>query len=170
MARIARIVKSMFKRRAAAPGKAVVLQTVSQGGEERTVELFHPPGISSGPTPDDRVAVVPIGSGAFRIAVATHNYRVEVEPGAGETIIYSTNAAGDVVKAKVTLAANGNIEIDADGSATVKGQAITVEGAVSVTLKTGDALTWMPNILTNDPVTGIPHGGAVAGILKLKGA
>lgn len=38
-----------------------------------------------------------------------------------------------------------------------------------MTLVTGDASFWQPNILTNDPITGIPHGGTVAGIVKLKG-
>ena len=38
-----------------------------------------------------------------------------------------------------------------------------------LTLKSGDAVAWAPNILTVDPVTGVPHGGVTAGILKLKG-
>ena len=36
-------------------------------------------------------------------------------------------------------------------------------------LVTGDASPWQPNILSLDPMTGIPHGGAAAGILKLTG-
>jgi phage baseplate assembly protein V len=44
---------------------------------------------------------------------------------------------------------------------------------ISVTgiqLKTGDASAWKPNILAVDPMTGLPHGGAGAGIIKLTGA
>jgi len=39
-----------------------------------------------------------------------------------------------------------------------------------ITLKTGDALPWMPNILAVDPMTGIPHGGIGGGISRLRGA
>lgn len=38
-----------------------------------------------------------------------------------------------------------------------------------ITLKSGDASGWAPNILGNDPSTGVPHGGVIAGIIKLKG-
>ena len=36
-------------------------------------------------------------------------------------------------------------------------------------LNTGDAARWKPNVLDTDPLTGIPHGGIQAGIVKLKG-
>ncbi len=39
-----------------------------------------------------------------------------------------------------------------------------------IALNTGDAITWLANILPVDPLTGIPHGGPGAGIVKLKGA
>jgi hypothetical protein len=123
MARIGRIVKSLYKRRASAPGKSVVVQIVGQAGEERTAEFYHPPGISSAPTPEDRAVIVPIGSGGFRIVIATHNYRVEVEAGAGETIIYSTNAGGDAVTATIKLDAAGNIQANADGNIDLNGSA-----------------------------------------------
>lgn len=41
--------------------------------------------------------------------------------------------------------------------------------STGITLKTGDASAWLPNILPNCLFTGSPHGGAVAGIVKLKG-
>lgn len=39
-----------------------------------------------------------------------------------------------------------------------------------ITLSTGDAIIWSPNILPVDPMTGVPHGGVTAGIIKLRGA
>lgn len=42
-------------------------------------------------------------------------------------------------------------------------------GSLGIILKTGDASGWQPNTLTVDPMTGIPHGGVGAGIIKLKG-
>lgn len=42
--------------------------------------------------------------------------------------------------------------------------------ATGITLKTGDATTWQPNFLGNCIFSSAPHGGSVAGIIKLKGA
>lgn len=42
--------------------------------------------------------------------------------------------------------------------------------AAGITFQTGDALPWAPNTLLVDPMTGVPHGGVSAGIVKLKGA
>ena len=39
-----------------------------------------------------------------------------------------------------------------------------------ITLNSNDASQWKPNILALDPFTGLPHGGAGAGIIKLRGA
>lgn len=36
-------------------------------------------------------------------------------------------------------------------------------------LNTGDAASWVPNTLAVDPFTGLAHGGAQAGIVKLQG-
>jgi len=50
-----------------------------------------------------------------------------------------------------------------------RGLRITIDNT-GITIKTGDASTWKPNILAVDPFTGLPHGGPTAGIVKLKGA
>lgn len=49
------------------------------------------------------------------------------------------------------------------------GLRITLD-VTGITIKTGDASAWKPNILAADPFTGMPHGGPTAGIVKLKGA
>ena len=114
MGRIAEIIGSVFKVRSKAPGKAIILKIVSAGGARRTAEMYHPPGISSRPTNGDRCIEIPVGRSGTRVIVASHNYRVEVEPQAGETIIYSTNTAGDAVQSKIKLDSNGNIELNGD--------------------------------------------------------
>lgn len=114
MGRLGTVVKSLFKRRGNAPGKAVVVQLEAAASEERTVEMWHAPGVSSAPTTDDRVLVMPIGRGSYKIAIVSHNYRVEVEPDAGETIIYSTNADGDTVQSTIKLDNAGNIDLNGD--------------------------------------------------------
>lgn len=103
-----RIMKMFFRKKGAAPGKSVVIQTIAAGNQEHTVELYHPPGVSSGPTENDRVIILPVGSGV-KVGIATHNYKIEVEVSAGETILYSTDSDGKEVKAQIKLDTDGNI-------------------------------------------------------------
>jgi len=56
-------------------------------------------------------------------------------------------------------------KVELDGS----GQA-TVTSTLGLTLGSGDASIWLPNILPTDPLTGLPHGGPTAGIVFLGGA
>jgi hypothetical protein len=60
---------------------------------------------------------------------------------------------------------HGNkIELNEDG--------VTIKSASdkNITLDTVDSSLWIPNILQFDPLTGLPHGGAEAGLSHLKGA
>lgn len=85
----------------------------------------------------------------------------------------SISSGGDVtvdVDGDVLLDAGGDADMIATGTATLKGANAVVEGSLFVTLKSGDAAIWMPNVLPVDPLTGMPHGGPTAGIIKLKGA
>ena len=103
----------LFEKKGAAPGKAVIIQTIGAGEQERNAEMYHNPGISSAPTKEDRVISIPVGTGT-KVIIASHNYRIEVEPEAGETIIYSTNSKGDTVKSKIKLDNDGNIDLNGD--------------------------------------------------------
>lgn len=107
------ITKSEYNKKGSAPGKAVLIKTEAAGGQERKVELYHPPGISSGPTPND-IVVESLEKGGVRVAVATHNYRLEIEVSAGETIVYSTSADGNTKQAEIKLDTSGNIEMNGD--------------------------------------------------------
>ncbi len=66
----------------------------------------------------------------------------------GEACMYHKSGS------RVLMKADGSIEVDS---------------TVGITIKTGDASAWLPNILGNCAFTGAPHGGSVAGIQKLKG-
>lgn len=112
MGGIVEVVKSTFEKLRRAPGKAVVLKIQGAFEQERKMELYHPPGVSSAPTEEDRVIEIPIGG--VRVAIATHNYRIEVEPSTGETIIYSTDSSGDTVKSILKLDNDGNIDLNGD--------------------------------------------------------
>jgi len=126
MARLVEVVKSLFEKRTTAPAKAVIIQTIASETVERRTELYHPPGISSAPTEEDRAIEIPLGSGV-KVAIATHNYKVEVEPDAGEIIIYSTNSDGDTVQATIKLTDDGNIEFNGDTYNLVMYQALASE-------------------------------------------
>lgn len=68
---------------------------------------------------------------------------------------------------------NGNsVELTSTGIKVIDGvNSLEIDMEVAgITLKSGDASTWCPNILAVCPFSGALHGGAGAGIIKLKGA
>lgn len=102
-----------YETKGSAPGKAVVLTTSAGADQERTSELYHPPGVISAPTKEDRIVEALIGSGK-RVSISSHNYRIEIEVSAGETKIYSTNSDGSEVKSLIELDTDGNIKLNGD--------------------------------------------------------
>jgi hypothetical protein len=110
---IAKITDILFKRKGSNPGKSTVIKTAASGGQERETELWHSPGIASGPTPEDISVSVPSGTNG-RIAVATQNYRLEVQVTAGQTKIYSTSADGSTLKGIIILNVDGSISLNGD--------------------------------------------------------
>lgn len=110
MGKIGRVTKWLFERLRLMPAAGPVIQITGGDGEARQVELYHPPGVSSAPAPDDAAVLIPVRRG-YRVAVATHNYKIEINPESGGTTIYSTNAAGDTVQARLDLKPDGTIAI-----------------------------------------------------------
>jgi hypothetical protein len=117
MNRLYTIVKMIWQVLRRSPGEAVTIQVESGLGESREIEYYQLPGISAGPTPQDRAATIEMNG--FRVAVASHNYRVGVEPQAGELILFSTNADGSASQAMVRLKPDGNIDLNGDGKTLV---------------------------------------------------
>ena len=81
------------------------------------------------------------------------------------------NVDGDMtaeVKGKTGITSAGNVNIESSANIDVKGVNATVEASAMLTLKSGDAASWMPNCVPVCPF-GMPHGGVQAGIVKLKG-
>jgi hypothetical protein len=117
MNRLYTIVKMIWQVLRRSPGEAITIQVESGLGETREIEYYQLPGISAGPTPQDRAATIEMNG--FRVAVASHNYRVSVEPQAGELIIYSTNADGSSAQAMVRLKPDGNIDLNGDSKTLV---------------------------------------------------
>lgn len=110
MARLFRIVKSVYLRLRKAPGPSVVVQAdAGDGSEGREIEYYQLPGVAAGPTPED--LAVAVQAGGFRVVVASHNYRLDIPVDPGELRIYSTNASGDQLQANVRLMPSGKIRI-----------------------------------------------------------
>ena len=113
MGRLAEVIGVRFGKKSTAPGNAVLLKTKAGGNVIRETELYHPPGIASAPTEEDQVIELELKPGG-RVVLVTHNYKVNIEVSAGETIVYSTDANGGTVKAQVALDNNGNVSINGD--------------------------------------------------------
>ncbi len=90
-------------------------------------------------------------------------YGLETYPEAGtEAIIIFPNGNRDQGLAIIINDRDNKPEDLSEGD-------VHVWSNADLVLNTGDAALWKPNVLTADPMTGIPHGGAEAGIIKLKG-
>ena len=140
---ISKITSAEYKRKGSNPGKSLIIKTLAAGNQERETELYNVPGIASGPTPDDIAVEVPSGTSG-RIAVATQNYRLEVEVTAGQTKIYSTSADGETLEALIFLDETGKITIenDAQNLATVLSSLIdNVKSIITVGSPTTQAIS-----------------------------
>jgi len=117
MSRLYTIVKMIWQTLRRSPGAAITIQVESGLGESREIEYYQLPGISAGPTPQDRAATIDMNG--FRVAVGSHNYRISVEPEAGQLIIYSTDSAGGTEQARVSLNTDGTIDLNGTGKTLV---------------------------------------------------
>ena len=110
---ISKITSTEYKRKGSNPGKSLIIKTLAAGNQERETELYNVPGIASGPTPNDIAVEVPSGTSG-RIAVATQNYRLEIEVTPGQTKVYSTSTDGATLKSTIILDVDGNISLNGD--------------------------------------------------------
>ncbi len=113
VAEILRVTGSVVQAWKSAPGKSPVVTGPAIGGVEIEVELFGSSGIVGRPGRGSRVIVVPVTE-KYRVGIAAHNYALSIEPGEGETTIYSTSADGQTLKATIALDADGNISLNGD--------------------------------------------------------
>lgn len=130
------------------------------------VERLENYGFTSVPETDAEAVAGFIGGNRDQgvvFVVADRRYR-PTTLASGEVMVYDKNGS------KIYLKADGSIEIESTNTMSITAPSGTViDDVTSIQIKTGDASTWMPNILKIDPFTGIPHGGPGAGIVKLTG-
>ena len=115
------------------------------------IERFQEYGLTTFPKNDAEVFIIfQNGNRDQGIAICVNDrvYRPKTLS-EGEVMLY------DHAGTQIYLKTGNKVEIDASGE---------------ISLKTGDASAWKPNILAVDPFSGLPHGGPGAGVVKLKGA
>lgn len=114
------------------------------------IEKMEDYGFTSNPEAGSQIVAIFVdGNREQGLVIRSHDRRyrpTDLQP--GEVCMYHKSGS------RVLMKADGSIEVDS---------------TVGITLKTGDASSWLPNILGNCAFTGAPHGGTVAGIQKLKG-
>jgi len=108
-----KLARGKLETKGNSPGKSVVMQAEGLDGQTLTAEVYQAPGVLAIPGDGSRGVWLPIGgSSRYGLVVAMQNYSLNIQIEAGETAIYSTDAAGGTVKALIKLKADGTIEIN----------------------------------------------------------
>lgn len=113
IATLLRLTRGKLETKGNAPGQSVVMQGAGMDGQSITAEVYQAPGVLAMPGDGARGVWLPIGgSSRYGVVVALQNYALSIQVEAGETAIYSTDAAGGTVKALLKLKADGSIELN----------------------------------------------------------
>lgn len=138
IAELVRVVSSSLKTRTGAPGRQVVITGKGIGATDSEAEVYPSPGIFARPPRGSRVVVVPLAGGRTRVVIGAANYGITLDCAEGETILYSTDAAGTTLKAQVHLDASGLIKI-ANSSKSLKTVLDSILSHLSTLTTTGTA-------------------------------
>lgn len=106
-------------KRGANPGNSNLVTTTAAGGVNRETEMYHPPGVVSGPSKNDIAVSVPIANGGHRVILGFENYDLVIAVEQGQTRIFSTNADGTEIKAEINLTVDGDIELNGNAKSFV---------------------------------------------------
>ena len=99
------------------------------------------------------------------------DYGVESYPDKGEVVILAPGGNRDQAIVICVHDREGRPKNLAEKDVRIysnHGNEIRLE-SLGITIKTGDAATWLPNIIPSCIFSKTPHGGPLAGIIKLKG-
>lgn len=116
---IGRVESIRNAQRGASPGNSNLVTTTAAGGVNRETEMYHPPGVVSGPTQNDIAVLVPIGNGGHRVVIGFENYDLVVAVDEGQTRIFSTDPGGTEIKAEIKLQTDGTIEMNGNSKSFV---------------------------------------------------
>lgn len=137
MGKIVIITNPRLKRLQAASGKSLLVDIEEHGTSD--AEMYQNPGIYN--KPQDGAVGVKLEISGMNIIVGAHDYKVDEDIEAGETLIYSYDDSGSIL-AKILLDASGNVVIN-DGS----NYAARVEDAVqSTSAEDSTFWTWVTSV------------------------
>jgi hypothetical protein len=128
---------SEIKKNKDSTTKSLLLQVEIIPDDVRTVELISMSGEDVNPGKGCRVFITDASKG-YKIATGITD-NLEPESDSGEREIYSTDDPVTEKKAKIKLAANGDIEIDAYGGATLN---IKADGNIEINGDADYAVSW----------------------------
>jgi hypothetical protein len=103
MINIIKNVLASFKKFAKNENDSQVAKTLEFEDIVREVEFFQTPGIVSGLTSSDEIAVIQVDGGGYKIGIASNNYSIGIDCLPGETKIFSTDPTGKNEKAIIEL-------------------------------------------------------------------
>ena len=112
MGRIGKVIKSYIAKLSGSGTDAQFSSVEEFAGDQRTVQIFGPCNEDFAPPENVKTLNIPLGRGrGFLISAAYHNQQITPVAVHGERRIYSTNQAGDAIKAEIFLKQDGTILI-----------------------------------------------------------
>ena len=117
---IVKNILSSFKIFAKNESNSQVAKTLEYEEIVKEIEFFQTPGIISGLTSSDEIAVIPIDGGGYKIGIASFNYKISISVTPGQTKIFSTDSTGLIKKAEIILDTNGKIKMS-NSTQSIKG-------------------------------------------------
>ena len=147
MGRLGRVIKSYIDKLSGSSTDAQVASVEEFAGDQRTVQIFGPCNEDFAPPENCKTLNIPLGRGrGFLISAAYHNQQITPVAIHGERRIYSTNQAGDTVKAEIFLKQDGTILID-NGDVTITAHP---SGLLEIETTGNTEITSAKTIINND--------------------
>ena len=147
MGRIGKVIKSYIAKLSGSGTDAQFSSVEEFSGDQRTVQVFGPCNEDFAPPENCKTLNIPLGRGrGFLISAAYHNQQIIPVAIHGERRIYSTNQAGDTVKAEIFLKQDGTILID-NGNVTITA---SPSGLLKIETSGNTEITSAKTIINND--------------------
>ena len=147
MGRIGKIIKSYIAKLSGSGTDAQFSSVEEFSGDQRTVQVFGPCNEDFAPPENCKTLNIPLGRGrGFLISAAYHNQQIAPVAIHGERRIYSTNQAGNTVKAEIFLKQDGTILID-NGNVTITA---SPNGLLKIETSGNTEITSAKTIINND--------------------
>ena len=147
MGRIGKVIKSFIAKLSGSSTDAQFSSVEEFAADQRTVQIFGPCNEDFAPPENCKTLNIPLGRGrGFLISAAYHNQQIAPVAVHGERRIYSTNQAGDTVKAEIFFKQDGTILAD-NGNVTITA---SPSGLLEIVTSGNTEITSAKTIINND--------------------